>query len=97
MAIEKDILLDETTFDLKFQNGDFVLENSDYFHIQNILIAEKGWYKQYPFLGANTQSQNKGIIDNVFLQKARLNLEADGFKVKKVAYSEGELIVEAER
>jgi len=96
MVIEKDILLDEND-DLLIQNGDFVISEADYQHIKNILIADKGWWKMVPFLGANVPANLKGFFDNKQIQKIRLNLEADNFKVKKVIVKNGNLEIEASR
>lgn len=47
----KDILIDEI-----FKDGDFNIGHSDEQHIEHILLAQKGDYKQHPLLGV-------GIID----------------------------------
>jgi hypothetical protein len=92
-----DILINEETFDLLFENGDFIVDEANYQHIQSILLSNKGWWKQTPFLGANLPAQMKGILDNKFTQKVRLNLEADGFIVKHINLKNGTIEVEAKK
>jgi hypothetical protein len=95
MAEQIDIILD-TDYDLTIQNGDFFIDDANQQHIEQILIADKGWWSQNPFLGVNIRSQINGTIDNKFLQKVRLNLEADNFKVKTVKFTD-KLEIEAKK
>ena len=45
----KDILFEDN--DLKFENGDLSIGDSDQQHIEDLLLANKGDYKQSPIVG----------------------------------------------
>jgi hypothetical protein len=86
----KDAILVEE--DLHFLNGDFLIDESTEQHLQHLLKANEGEYKQWPFMGI-------GILKNIkqsFNPMARLNLEreillqleADGVKNAEVNVSE---------
>ena len=48
--MRQDILLDSNN-DLQLYNGDFVIDNSDQQHVEHIVHAQKGEYKNYPITG----------------------------------------------
>ena len=96
MAQVKDILLDDD-LDLLIQDGDFVVGPSDDQHIELILRATEGHFKEYPLLGANINSMVNGIIDGNYRKKIRLHLNQDGFKVNSVTYINEILNIDAER
>ena len=92
----KDILTDDDG-DLIIKNGDIVIGESDYQHIQDIIIAAPGDYKQYPLIGANIRMQQNGSIDGDFRKLLRLQLESDGYSVSQIQEINGILNIEAER
>ena len=94
MAKQNDILLDEEG-DLLIQNGDFAIGDNEFFHIKTIVEAAKGWWKQYPYLGSNIIASINGEINQAKIQEIRLNLESDGFKVKKIKVEDGSINIEA--
>lgn len=54
----KDVILkasESGLYDLFIQNGDLVVADSDKQHISLIVLSEKGWWKNAPFLGANVR------------------------------------------
>jgi len=96
MTLVKDILTDDTG-DIQIVNGDFVVAESDYQHMRDIMLAAPGHYKQFPLVGANINMQINGAIDGEFRKQLRLQLEGDGFKVNQVKEVNGQLEVDAER
>lgn len=78
----QDILLDDN-FDLRIENGDFVVGESTNQHAEILLLSEKGDIRQYPFLGVGIKSfinddsleDLPGEIDKQF--------KLDGAKVRK--------------
>lgn len=84
--ISRDIKIRESDMDLEIRDGDFVIDDSDGRHIEHILIAHKGEWRQAPLLGIGLSSYlggpNDTITRNSLEQKTRLNLEFDGYKVK---------------
>jgi len=96
MAIAKDILLDDNN-ELQFRNGDFLVEESDGQHIQDILIAAPGHYKQYPLLGANITNGLNGSNTIEFKRNIRLQLESDGMEVETINFNNDQININAER
>lgn len=87
MKKAKDILL-ASDGDLSHENGDFIVGESDFQHVQNIVIASPGDYKQYPIIGfsAFKKLNSPAVLNNANAIKADLTLQLtmDGFKVRKI-------------
>ncbi len=81
MIISEDILLDG--FDLVIDHGDFDFGPSDDQHIEHIVIASKGSYRQWPLMGVGLQRYFNGPDSkSVRVELAReisLKLEEDNF------------------
>lgn len=96
-----DYALDENG-DLAIVDGDFVLEESDNFHIQDILIAQKGSFRFYPTLGVGLDNFLNSPIDsrtkNTLAKEIRKNLEQDNFKLRALIISDAlEISIDAYR
>ena len=74
MKIVQDILTDEPN-DLLFANGDFVLHQSDGSHIQAILEAHKGHFRQYPLCGCGIKQYQNTPLDHASLSEKRRQIE----------------------
>ncbi len=84
MTMVQDFLRDPVTGDLMIKDGDFVIGNSDDQHIEDIILAFKGEFKNNPTIGVgikfyqnapyNSQSE-RGVIHAI-----RRNLALDGYK-----------------
>ncbi|MDO4225812.1 MAG: oxidase [Bergeyella zoohelcum] len=84
------------TSDLEFENGDFVLKESQNQQVQHIIIAQKGEYKEFPELGVGIEQMLNTEEPTEFLIEAKKNLEYDGLKVKNIAFTEnGTIKIEA--
>lgn len=95
----KDILTDENG-DIKILNGDLDFGYSDEQHIEHILIAHKGNYKQHPLIGVGISdylNSPETLITRRKLEKEiTLQLETDNAKEIKVNYTnEGTIKVAA--
>lgn len=75
----KDIIIDNPIL-----NGDWNIGHSDQQHIQHILMAKPGDFKNAPLLGVNVPSLMHASLSPLVVQSLekniRLNLEADGVK-----------------
>jgi hypothetical protein len=59
---------------------DFVIAPSDEKHIENILKAVPGWYKEFPLIGWNPYSKlNARVSKQAEMQSATIMLQADGY------------------
>jgi hypothetical protein len=85
-----DFVLD-AFFDLKIENGDIAVANSNQQDIELILMLEKGELKQHPLLGVGLTKYLKSPKNNTsqLEREVRVNLELDGFKVNDVDFVNG--------
>lgn len=68
--------------DLKIFNGDLSVEPSDNQHIQDIFLANKGQFRQYPTIGIGIESKLNGSTNIQFLRKQiRENLKFDNMTI----------------
>ena len=83
MADTIDILCGDDS-DLSVVNGDFLTGISDEQHVEDLLLAEKGHYKQFPFSGiaiVNHLHAPMSLTDRDNIKREiLLQLEADGIK-----------------
>ncbi len=94
----KDILLD-TDGDLQIRNNDLYVNESDQQHVEHILRANKGHYRQYPLVGiAVDQNLNGSINPQELKQEIKLQLIADNYTVKQIKIDEDfEISINAKR
>lgn len=87
--VAKDAKLD-TDGDLLFSDGDFVVEESDQQHIDDILVSGKGNWREWPTIGVEISRylNSTGQITNRvgLLRKMRLNLEFDNFQINQLQF-----------
>ncbi len=79
-----DFLLNPTTGDLLIQNGTFVIGPSDNQHIEDIIIANPGDWKQYPKLGVGIDSYINGSDLYELNQSIKTQLVADGYSINNI-------------
>jgi hypothetical protein len=91
----KDYMLDSDN-DLRIENGDFVIDDSDLQHQELLLYAEKGAYKQYPLTGVGIMTYLKDENPDDLLREIRLQFAQDGMQVNKLAIVNGKLEVSAD-
>jgi hypothetical protein len=84
MAIYKDIITDSTN-DLIIENGDFKLNESDSQHVEHIITADKGQFRQWPLIGVGINRLINGSINPQSLKQViKLNLESDNYNVRLI-------------
>ncbi|MGP1500747.1 MAG: oxidase [Bergeyella cardium] len=88
--MRRDILLDQQS-DLKLHNGDFDFGKSDQQHIEHILTAQKGEYKETPLLGFGIINYLKlsKYIQSDFKRDLKIQLEYDGYQNSTIDLSAG--------
>jgi len=100
MAIFKDIIVDQTG-DLEILNGDIFVNESDSQHLEFIVTADKGQFRQFPLIGVGIRRFSSGPFDAQAIRQAiKLQLESDGYNVRKVSVSNngtGQIEIDATR
>ena len=92
-----DIMIDDDTGDLKIENGDFVIDESDAQHIEHLLRASKGEYKEYPLCGCDSIKQLKGPVSGEFRREIRVQLKQDGYNVEDLIIANGQIKITGSR
>jgi len=84
----KDILFD-TDGELQFENGDFLVGESDTQNVKLIVEANKGEFKQHPQLGFGAINYVKSNVSAIeFKRDLKIQLKMDGYR-PKIDISEG--------
>ena len=81
----------DSAYDLLIEQGDFVVGNSDFQHIQHTLEACQGQYRQYPLIGVGIRKMLKGEIAGPEKREIALQLRSDGYKPMTI-YHDGEML-----
>jgi len=93
MKKRKDILFglnkDQKHFDLRIENGDFVIGDSNLQHVAHIVEAEQGQIRQFPLVGVGVIKMLNGTISGAEKRTIRLQLESDGYELKEIIFREG--------
>lgn len=84
MALVFDFAIGED-LDLAFEDGDLVVEESTAQHINFVLIANKGDFRQFPLLGADIQRLLSDEANpNEVKADIQDELEKDGLRVHQI-------------
>lgn len=82
--------------DVDFSTGDVRYDTSDYQHMKDILLSQKGYYKEHPEAGADLPGHVNETDPEDLLRTVKKEFMADGMKVGKVAVNaHGELETDA--
>lgn len=77
--------------DLVIQNGDFLVDESDNQHIEHILKAAPGQFRQWPLIGVSAYLMQGASVDRqALVQKIRVQLAADNYIVRSVKVTPGD-------
>jgi hypothetical protein len=97
MAKARDIKLEDN--DLVIQNGDFVITDSDSQHVEDLIQAYTGHYKEFPLVGVGIDLYiNSGGTQQELERSIRLQLESDGYSVNSIIVgNDGKITIDAER
>lgn len=91
----KDILIN-TDKSAKIVNGDFTVGDSDAQHLECLLLANKGEYKETPQAGIGVvELLNDESNPVAFKHEARKQIEADGATVNTLSFKDGKLKINA--
>lgn len=83
----QDILLNDTTGEPQIINGDFVVDESDYQHVQHIMLADYGDLREFPVVGVGIRRYMNGSLlrgSSNLKNRVQLQLELDGFRVDEL-------------
>ena len=94
-----DFLINPATDDIVILNGDISVGKSDQQHVEHIMRASVGHYRQWPLIGVDIKSYQNGPFSPVALkQNIQRNLVSDNYNVRQVVVStSGEVSINAER
>lgn len=80
----QDFLLNDDG-DMLIANGDLVVGDSDKQHQWDIIVAHKGWYKEFPYIGVGLMAYLKSTGMQLELKKnIQLQLQADNYSLNNL-------------
>lgn len=83
-----DINIDPATCDIIISNGDLLVNKSDQQHVEHILRADRGHFRQFPLLGIGIEKNTNGPINAQELKQViKLQLKSDNYNVREVQVS----------
>lgn len=94
--ISQDLQVDDAG-DILLVNGDYVMDESDMQHIEDILDGYPGEYRNAPLLGVYLQRAVNGLMDGSIRRDININLQSDNYSVKKIEITDTNLNIDAER
>ena len=75
----------ETTDDIQISNGDWSIKESTNQHIEHVLNADKGQFRQFPLIGLGIRNLLNSALSIVGLKQAiKLSLRADDNRVTQI-------------
>lgn len=88
MAIGEGDIKYDTDYNLFVSDGDIVISDAKEQHVGDVVRAEKGWYKQWPTLGAAISRELDAPQQfSTIEQTIRVALRADGYRLDEVDIS----------
>lgn len=78
----KDFLIDETTGELAFSNGDIAFGDSTLQNQKSLLIANKGEFKESPTIGVGIMTAMHDEDTGDLFRNIRIEMVKDGMVVK---------------
>ncbi|GGE89463.1 hypothetical protein SAMN05443634_104103 [Chishuiella changwenlii] len=76
--------------DLEIKNGDFVIAESDQQHVEDIFIAQKGEFKEYPQVGFGAINYIKtNTTSYQFERDLKIQLDYDNYSNVEIDISDG--------
>lgn len=83
MAEASDIKQIDNDLSIDAQTGDFIVEESDEQHIEDIIVANTGSYKEFPLVGVGIENYINASMNPQDLERQiKIQLKADGYKVR---------------
>jgi hypothetical protein len=90
----KDIKIN-SSLDVSFENGDFVVGDSTEQHQQLLLVTNKGDWKEDPTIAVGVQRFLKDEDNSGLLTEIKKEFERDGMRVNKIELSSDSIIIDA--
>lgn len=81
--------------DISLEGDDITYTESTGHHKADLLLADKGHYKETPVAGVGAANFINETDPEEFYRTVRKELERDGMKVKKIRITNGELEIDA--
>ena len=86
------ILIDTESGDLLIHNGNIMIGDTDSQIAENVLVAMRGEWKEYPLIGGEVKMMLGGQVDVMWRSQVKKMLKACGLDVQKVSISEDNII-----
>ena len=94
----KDLVLIDNALFIDTNKGDFIIGDSDAQHVQDIINAYSGWWKEFPTLGVGIKKflgAPGGV--QVLKRSVKIHLRSDGYRVDTIAVQGEKVYVTGER
>lgn len=91
----QDILLNDE-FELRIENGDFVIGESTLQHQNLLLLCDKGEFKQHPRAGVGIYRYLEDHSGEDLAREIKYQFTMDGMKVESIGFNGSNLDIKAE-
>jgi hypothetical protein len=91
-------LLEDSDGDILIVNGDLTIGESDNTHISDVIVANKGDWKEYPLLGVGINAYlNSSGMQQFVTNEIKKQLDSDGYGSISVIFNNDNFEVDAIR
>jgi len=90
----QDLLLNED-YNLRIENGDFVVGESTRQHQDLLLLADKGEFKQFPTIGIGILRYLEDYSGDNLAREIRTEFNKDGMNVKEIRFNGSKIDITA--
>ena len=90
----KGLLIDSETGDLLIEGKTATVVDSDVQVVENILLANRGEFKELPLIGAETRLQLGGERDVMWATRTKKMIKACGVEIRKISINDNTVTVE---
>lgn len=90
----KGILIDRATGDLAIAGGKMQIGENDAQVAEELLLANRGDFKEYPLLGGEVGKMLGGERDVMWAPRVKKMLKACGLEVSRIRVTEQEIMIE---
>lgn len=90
----KGLLIDSETGDLLIEDKTAMVTDNEEQVVENVLLANRGEFKELPLIGAETRLQLGGERDVMWATRTKKMIKACGVEVSKISISDNIVTVE---
>ena len=90
----KGLLIDSETGDLLIEDKTATVVDNDVQIVENVLLANRGEFKEVPLIGAETRLQLGGERDVMWATRTKKMIKACGVEVRKISINDNTVTVE---